>query len=90
MQFGHYCVFQCPPWQEPGRVLTEELERAVLAEQLGFDDVWVPEQHFSPDRLARRGGRAGAVVGGPGGVDHELAVRSMRLFAEQVMPLFRG
>ena len=48
MRFGHYCVFQCPPWQEPGRVLAEELERAVLAEQLGFDDVWVPEQHFSP------------------------------------------
>jgi alkanesulfonate monooxygenase SsuD/methylene tetrahydromethanopterin reductase-like flavin-dependent oxidoreductase (luciferase family) len=48
MRFGHYCVFQCPPWQEPGQVLTEELERAVLAEQLGFDDVWVPEQHFAP------------------------------------------
>ncbi len=27
---------------------------------------------------------------GPGGVEHELAVRSMRLFAEQVMPKFRS
>jgi alkanesulfonate monooxygenase SsuD/methylene tetrahydromethanopterin reductase-like flavin-dependent oxidoreductase (luciferase family) len=53
VRFGHYCVFQCPPWQEPGRVLAEELERAVLAEQLGFDDVWVPEQHFSPYLMAR-------------------------------------
>src|SRR5258708_30225906 len=52
MRFGHYCVFQCPPWQEPGRVLAEELERAELAETLGFDDVWVPEQHFSPYCLA--------------------------------------
>jgi alkanesulfonate monooxygenase SsuD/methylene tetrahydromethanopterin reductase-like flavin-dependent oxidoreductase (luciferase family) len=48
VRFGHYCVFQCPPWQEPGRVLEEELSRAVLAEALGFDDVWVPEQHFAP------------------------------------------
>jgi alkanesulfonate monooxygenase SsuD/methylene tetrahydromethanopterin reductase-like flavin-dependent oxidoreductase (luciferase family) len=48
VKFGHYCVFQCPPWQEPGRVLAEELERAVLAETLGYDDVWVPEQHFAP------------------------------------------
>jgi hypothetical protein len=26
---------------------------------------------------------------GPGGVDHELVVRSMRLFAEEVMPKFQ-
>jgi len=29
-------------------VIAEELERASLAEDLGFDDVWVPEQHFAP------------------------------------------
>ena len=27
---------------------------------------------------------------GVGGVDHELVVRSMRLFAEEVAPRFRG
>jgi alkanesulfonate monooxygenase SsuD/methylene tetrahydromethanopterin reductase-like flavin-dependent oxidoreductase (luciferase family) len=48
VRFGHYCVFQCPPWQQPSRVIAEELERASLAEDLGFDDVWVPEQHFAP------------------------------------------
>jgi len=25
MRFGHYCVFQCPPWQEPWRVLAEQV-----------------------------------------------------------------
>ncbi|MCU1457824.1 MAG: luciferase [Actinomycetia bacterium] len=48
MRFGHYCVFQCPPGTDPALVMRQELERARLAEELGFDDVWVPEQHFSP------------------------------------------
>jgi alkanesulfonate monooxygenase SsuD/methylene tetrahydromethanopterin reductase-like flavin-dependent oxidoreductase (luciferase family) len=52
MRFGTYHVFQCPPGQEPGRVVAEELARVELAEALGFDDVWVPEQHFSPYCLA--------------------------------------
>lgn len=48
MRFGTYHVFQCPPGQVPARAITEEITRAVLAEALGFDDIWVPEQHFSP------------------------------------------
>jgi hypothetical protein len=48
MRFGTYHVFQCPPGQAPARVMAEEIARAELAETLGFDDVWVPEQHFSP------------------------------------------
>jgi alkanesulfonate monooxygenase SsuD/methylene tetrahydromethanopterin reductase-like flavin-dependent oxidoreductase (luciferase family) len=52
MRFGTYHVFQCPPGQDPARVMAEELERAELAEALGFDDVWLPEQHFSPYCLA--------------------------------------
>ena len=52
MRFGTYHVFQCPPGHEPGRVIAEELARAELAESLGFDDIWVPEQHFSPYCLA--------------------------------------
>jgi len=48
VRFGHYSVFQCPPWLEPEQVMREELERAELAEELGYDHVWVPEQHFSP------------------------------------------
>jgi len=52
MRFGTYHVFQCPPGQEPARVIAEELARAELSEALGFDEVWVPEQHFSPYCLA--------------------------------------
>ena len=148
MRFATYHVFQCAPGQAPARVMAEELERAELAEALGFDDVWVPEQHFSPYclcgdallmaghlaarlrrvrigtavvnltfthplRFAERvalldhvtGGRVDVGVGrgyqfpqyGVFGVPidetraifDELLVRSMRLFAEQVMPRFR-
>jgi alkanesulfonate monooxygenase SsuD/methylene tetrahydromethanopterin reductase-like flavin-dependent oxidoreductase (luciferase family) len=52
MRFGTYHVFQCPPGTNAERVFAEEVERAVLAEALGYDDVWVPEQHFSPYCLA--------------------------------------
>ena len=52
MRFGTYHVFQCPPGQLAEDVVREELERADLAEALGYDDVWVPEQHFSPYCLA--------------------------------------
>jgi alkanesulfonate monooxygenase SsuD/methylene tetrahydromethanopterin reductase-like flavin-dependent oxidoreductase (luciferase family) len=48
MQFATYHVFQCPPLQDPARVMREELERAVLSEQLGYDGIWVAEQHFAP------------------------------------------
>ena len=48
MQFGTYHVFQCPPWLDPNRVMVEEVERAELSERLGYDMVWVPEQHFAP------------------------------------------
>ncbi len=48
MRFGTYHVFQCPPGLTPARVMAEEIQRAVLSEEIGFDDIWVPEQHFSP------------------------------------------
>ena len=56
MKFGSYHTYQVPPWTTTERVFAEELERVQLAEALGFDSVWVPEQHFfdycaSPDAL---------------------------------------
>ncbi len=56
MRFGTYHTYQVPPWTDTDRVYAEELERVHLAEALGFDSVWVPEQHFfdycaSPDAL---------------------------------------
>lgn len=46
MKFGTYHTYQVPPWTTTEQVMAEELERVHLAEQLGFDSVWVPEQHF--------------------------------------------
>lgn len=48
MRFGTYHVFQCPPWLEPDAVFAQEIARVRLAEALGYDSVWVPEQHFFP------------------------------------------
>jgi alkanesulfonate monooxygenase SsuD/methylene tetrahydromethanopterin reductase-like flavin-dependent oxidoreductase (luciferase family) len=46
MRFGTYHTYQVPPWTTTDVVMAEELERVKLAETLGFDSVWVPEQHF--------------------------------------------
>jgi alkanesulfonate monooxygenase SsuD/methylene tetrahydromethanopterin reductase-like flavin-dependent oxidoreductase (luciferase family) len=46
MKFGTYHTYQVPPWTTTDQVYAEELERVHLAEALGFDSVWVPEQHF--------------------------------------------
>ncbi len=46
MKFGTYHTYQVPPWTTTDRVYAEELERVHLAEALGYDSVWVPEQHF--------------------------------------------
>jgi alkanesulfonate monooxygenase SsuD/methylene tetrahydromethanopterin reductase-like flavin-dependent oxidoreductase (luciferase family) len=48
MRFGTYHTFQCPPWMNSEQVFAEELERIHYAEALGYDSVWVPEQHFFP------------------------------------------
>jgi alkanesulfonate monooxygenase SsuD/methylene tetrahydromethanopterin reductase-like flavin-dependent oxidoreductase (luciferase family) len=48
MRFGTYHTFQCPPWLEEKQVFHDEMARLELAEALGYDDVWVPEQHFTP------------------------------------------
>ena len=39
-------TFQVPPWTTTEQVYAEEFERVDLAESLGYDSVWVPEQHF--------------------------------------------
>jgi alkanesulfonate monooxygenase SsuD/methylene tetrahydromethanopterin reductase-like flavin-dependent oxidoreductase (luciferase family) len=46
MKFGTYHTFQVPPWTTTEQVLADELRRVHYAEELGFDSVWVPEQHF--------------------------------------------
>lgn len=46
MKFGTYHTFQVPPWTTTEQIYPEEFERVDLAEALGYDSVWVPEQHF--------------------------------------------
>ena len=46
MKFGTYHTFQIPPWTTTEQIYAEEFERVDLAEALGYDSVWVPEQHF--------------------------------------------
>lgn len=51
LKFGLTCGFQNPPrWARPFAELYRiTLDQLVLAEQLGFDSVWVQEHHFTED-----------------------------------------
>jgi alkanesulfonate monooxygenase SsuD/methylene tetrahydromethanopterin reductase-like flavin-dependent oxidoreductase (luciferase family) len=46
VKFGSYHTFQVPPWITTDQIYAEEFERVDVAEALGYDSVWVPEQHF--------------------------------------------
>jgi len=51
MQFGYFTLTDTPPAYGTGRrnpqqFLREVLHEALLAEELGFNSVWVPEHHF--------------------------------------------
>ncbi|WP_161600472.1 LLM class flavin-dependent oxidoreductase [Mycolicibacterium hodleri] len=64
MRFGTNHAFQLPPGRTVAQVYAEEFERIKYAEELGYQSVWLPEQHFfdyciSPDALDL----AGYVVG---------------------------
>ena len=51
MRFGFGASnFELMPGQSLAAGHQEMLEQAVLAEELGFDSIWVAEQHFSPER----------------------------------------
>src|SRR5213592_3465721 len=51
MHFGYFTLTDTPPAYGAGRrnpqqFLREVLQEALLAEELGFNSVWVPEHHF--------------------------------------------
>ena len=51
MQFGYFTLTDTPPAYGTGRrnpqqFVREVLHEALLAEELGFNSVWVPEHHF--------------------------------------------
>ena len=47
MRFGTYFFLQAPPGRAPADVIREELNQMVLAEELGFDSVWLTEHHYA-------------------------------------------
>ncbi|MBI3742761.1 MAG: LLM class flavin-dependent oxidoreductase [Chloroflexi bacterium] len=52
MRIGTYHTFQHPEWTDQRELYHQEFERLELAERLGYDDVWIPEQHFTRYCLA--------------------------------------
>ena len=51
MRFGFMMPFQNPPrWARPYPELYHEyIEQTVLAEELGYDTIWLTEHHFDDD-----------------------------------------
>ena len=47
MRFGTYFFLQAPPGRTGAEILPEEVDQMVLAEELGFDSVWLTEHHYA-------------------------------------------
>jgi len=47
MRFGTFHLAEAPEDLSPGEALAAELRQIVLAEDLGFDSVWLAEHHFT-------------------------------------------
>ncbi|MBM4406849.1 MAG: LLM class flavin-dependent oxidoreductase [Chloroflexi bacterium] len=47
MQFGTFVLMNGPEWKSDKQIYDEAVEQAVLAEELGFDAIWLAEHHFS-------------------------------------------
>jgi alkanesulfonate monooxygenase SsuD/methylene tetrahydromethanopterin reductase-like flavin-dependent oxidoreductase (luciferase family) len=47
VRFGTYFFLQSPPGRTGAEILPEEIGQMVLAEELGFDSIWLTEHHFA-------------------------------------------
>ena len=47
MRFGTYYFLQAPPDRSHADVLREEVDQMVLAEELGYDSIWLTEHHYA-------------------------------------------
>src|SRR3954454_9535845 len=52
VKFGAFFVLQSPEWLSESQVIGEALEQIEWAEELGFDNVWIGEHHFSRHGMA--------------------------------------
>ena len=48
MKFGLFYQLPCTDWQSPYQRYQEVLEQIQLADEVGFDHVWLAELHFNP------------------------------------------
>ena len=48
MKFGTFDQIPCADWQSPFQRYQDTLDQIQLAEELGFDNAWLAEHHFSP------------------------------------------
>jgi len=47
LRFGTYFFLQSPPGRAGADVIREEVDQMVLAEELGYDSVWLTEHHYA-------------------------------------------
>jgi alkanesulfonate monooxygenase SsuD/methylene tetrahydromethanopterin reductase-like flavin-dependent oxidoreductase (luciferase family) len=47
VKFGAYYFLQAPPGRSDAEILREEVDQMVLAEELGFDSIWLTEHHYA-------------------------------------------
>ena len=79
MKFSTQNLLSIRDWQTHAEVYQNAVTECRLAGELGFDVVWLADHHFSHFMGAfSRGGLA-----------HDKVIRSMRLFAEKVIPKVR-
>ena len=59
MKFGLLALMQSPTGKPFKQVYDESIEEFILADDLGYDCVWLTEHHFSPDHHKELGGEYG-------------------------------
>ncbi len=59
MKFGILALMQSPTGKPFKQVYDESIAEFVLADELGFDCIWLTEHHFSPDHHKELGGEYG-------------------------------
>src|SRR2546425_9606689 len=90
MEFGLFFLMQRDEeWSEQS-VFDSGLEQMLAAEALGYSSVWIAEHHFNDYGLCPAPPVLAAFVAARTatlpGLDTALALRSMRLFADEVAP----
>ena len=49
MEFGVFYQLPCGPDQSPAQRYSDTIAQSQLADELGFDSVWLAELHFNPE-----------------------------------------